>query len=89
VYNDGFHPSADPAKFAAHVKVPTIMFNGDYDVTCPYDASQKPTFELLGTPAEHKVHKTYPTGHGVIRSAEFKRDALEWLDKCLGPVDRK
>ena len=89
MWKDGFHPGADPARFAAHVKVPTIMFNGDYDAICPYDTSQKPTFELLGTPAEHKVHKTYPIGHGVVHSPEFERDILEWLDKYLGPVDRK
>ena len=85
VWNDGWHPGADPAKFAPHVKVPTIMFNGEYDAISPYDASQKPTFELLGTPAEHKVHKTYPTGHAVVWSPQFERDALEWLDKYLGP----
>ena len=85
VWNDAFHPGADPARFAGHIKVPTIMLNGMCDAISPYDTSQKPTFERLGTPAEHKVHKTYPTGHGVIHSPEFEPDVLEWLDKYLGP----
>jgi cephalosporin-C deacetylase-like acetyl esterase len=88
VWNNGCHPGADSAKFAPHVKVPTIMFNGIYDAISPYDTSQKPTLELLGTPAEHKVHKTYPTGHGVVWSPEFQPDALEWLDKYLGPPNK-
>ena len=88
VWQDGFHPGADPAKFAGHVKVPTIMLSGIYDAILPYDKSQKPTFDLLGTPAEHKVHKKYPTGHGVVLWPEFKRDVLEWLDKYLGPVEK-
>jgi dienelactone hydrolase len=87
VWHDSSHPAADPAKFAAHVKVPTAMFNGIYDAIFPYDTSQKPTFELLGTPDEHKVHKTYPAGHGVLILAEFERDILAWLDKYLGPIE--
>jgi len=87
VWHDSSHPAADPAKFAAHVKVPTAMFNGIYDAIFPYDTSQKPTFELLGTPDEHKVHKTYPAGHGVLILAEFERDILEWLDKYPRPVE--
>lgn len=83
VWHDSYHPAADPAKFAGHIKVPTIMLNGIYDEICPYETSQKPTFELLGTPAEHKVHKTYRCGHPIIGlfREEFKRDVLEWLDR--------
>ena len=89
VWHDSYHPAADPAKFAGHIKVPTIMINGVYDHFCPYGTSQKPTFELLGTPAEDKVHKTYPCGHSVIGvfPKEVKRDVLAWLDRRPDPVD--
>jgi hypothetical protein len=33
-----------------------------------YEASQKPFFERLGTPPEHKRHVTVNSGHGVPRS---------------------
>jgi hypothetical protein len=89
VWNDGFHPAVDPTKYAGHVKVPTIMFNGIYDAIFAYETSQKPMYERLGTSAEHKVHKRYPTGHGVVRFVEFNRDVLEWLDRYLGPVEGK
>ena len=84
-------PAADPFRFASRVKVPTLMLNGREDAIFPYEISQKPLFDFLGTPAEHKVHRIYPTGHtisGESREQE-QRDILEWLDKYLGPVDRK
>ncbi len=89
IWQDSPMPSADPMRLAARVKVPTLMLNGVYDAIFPYDKSQKPLFEFLGTPTEHKVHKTYPTGHSIIGvSREQKQhDVLEWLDKYLGPVE--
>jgi serine/threonine protein kinase/pimeloyl-ACP methyl ester carboxylesterase len=87
IWQDSPMPSADPMRFATHVKVPTIMLNGRYDAIFPYETSQKPLFELLGTPAEHKVHKTYPSGHPIEGfREEFKQEVLEWLDKYPGPV---
>jgi hypothetical protein len=62
-----------------------------YDTFFPYETSQKPLFELLGTPLEHKVHKTYPTEHMIIGAPgdEARDDILEWLDKYLGPAGGK
>lgn len=42
-------------------------------------------YELLGTPAEHKKWLIYPGGHFVPR-ADMIREALDWLDRYLGPV---
>jgi len=89
IWQDSPMPSADPMRFAAQVKVPTLMLNGIYDAIFPYETSQKPLFEFLGTPAEHKMHKTFPTGHtisGLLRK-EFTKEVLDWLDKYLGPVE--
>lgn len=67
------------------------MLNGRYDTIFFYDKSQEPLFELIGTASEHKVHKIYPTGHGIggVYREQKQRDILEWLDNYLGPVDRK
>jgi len=91
IWQGGPMPSADPMRFAAHIKVPTLMLNGRYDAIFFYDKSQEPLFELIGTASEHKVHKIYPTGHGIggVYREQKRRDVLEWLDKYLGPVDRK
>ncbi|MDH4238506.1 MAG: protein kinase [Phycisphaerae bacterium] len=89
IWQDSPMPSADPMRFAAQVKVPTLMLNGMYDAIFPFETSQKPLFEFLGTPAEHKVHKTYPAGHGISGyfRKEFTKEVLDWLDKYLGPVE--
>ena len=61
------------------------MLNGRYDFFFPYETSQKPMFELLGTPSEHKRQVVYETGHSVPRK-ELVKESLDWLDRYLGPV---
>jgi hypothetical protein len=61
------------------------MVNGKYDYTFPYMTSQIPLFRLLGTPPQHKRPVVYETGHFVPK-VELMREALQWLDRYLGPV---
>lgn len=93
IYQDGGFPSYsrppdyDPFHFAPRQTKPVLMLNGRYDYTFPLETSQLPLFRLLGTPAEHKRHVVFDTGHGVfILRAQFIREVLNWLDKYLGPV---
>jgi predicted esterase len=83
-------PSADPAEFATHVKIPILMLNGRHDSIFPYETAQRPLFELLGTPEPEKRHVTLPGEHSI--SWEYRRlyhaQILEWLDDHLGPVTR-
>jgi serine/threonine protein kinase/formylglycine-generating enzyme required for sulfatase activity/dienelactone hydrolase len=83
------HPAADPFNFAPHVKVPVLMINGEHDFIFPVETSQKPMFELLGTPQEDKALVIYPGGHGLmtIFMRQVKGDVLGWLDRYLGTVD--
>ncbi len=83
-------PEIDDFNFAPRVKVPVLMLNGDSDSTFPVDMSQKRLFTLLGTPSEHKRHVVYPGGHEVfaVRPSQVAREALDWLDRYLGPVQR-
>jgi len=79
----------DSARFATRITVPVLMVNGRDDTYFDYETSQKPLFELLGTPTEHKFHKLYPGGHGLagFPRNDAKRYVVEWLDKYLGPVE--
>jgi hypothetical protein len=61
------------------------MLNGKFDASFPYETSQKPLFELLGTSPENKRIFTYESGHFVPRD-ELIKETLNWLDKYLGPV---
>jgi hypothetical protein len=43
-------------------------------------------FDLPGTPAADKERLVFPGGHSAPRS-EMIRESLQWLDRCLGPVN--
>jgi hypothetical protein len=62
------------------------MINGRYDFFFPLETSQRPLYELLGTPAEHKRWVVYDGGHSVPRT-QLIEESLAWLDRYLGPVE--
>jgi serine/threonine protein kinase len=87
----GFAPGrmpseADQINFVPRIKIPTLMLNGKYDYLFPFDTAQKPMFQLLGTPDEHKLHLTYDSEHSIPQN-ELIKETLNWLDKYLGPVE--
>jgi pimeloyl-ACP methyl ester carboxylesterase len=76
-------PEVDQINFASHVTVPVLMLSGRYDFFFPVDASQKPMFDTLGTPKEHKRHLLFEGGHGLPR-LEMIKETLDWLDRYQG-----
>jgi dienelactone hydrolase len=84
-------PEVDPFNFLPRVRVPMLMLGGRYDPAFPYEISQKPMFELVGTdPADksfyvHEGSATVPAGHNVPLEI-VARESLAWLDRYLGPV---
>jgi hypothetical protein len=46
-----------------------------------YEVSQKPMYELFGTPEADKYHKLYEAGHNFWNKREWIRDTLAFLDK--------
>ena len=63
------------------------MLNGRFDFFFPVETSQKPMFDLLGTPPEHKRLCVYPTTGHIVPRAELIKEILAWLDRYLGPVE--
>ena len=78
-------PEADEFNYVTRVHVPTLMLNGKYDMTFPFDPTVKPMLDLLGTPKQHKRLVVYDTDHFVPRN-EYMKESLAWLDRYLGPV---
>ena len=78
-------PEVDQINYVTRVTQPTLMLNAELDFCFPAETSQRPMFELLGTPEEHKRQLTYSRGHSVPR-AEMIKETLAWLDRYLGPV---
>ena len=82
---EGAAPERDRLNYAPRVRLPTLLLNGRYDFETPYEAAQRPLFELLGTAPEHKRHTVLETGHALPMDA-VTREILPWLDRYLGPV---
>ena len=80
-------PEVDQINYVSRVTIPTLMLNGVYDPIEPVDASQRPMFELLGTPEADKRWVPYETGHAPLPRNDVIRETLDWLDRYLGPVN--
>jgi dienelactone hydrolase len=78
-------PEVEPINYLPRITSPVLMLNGRYDFFFPVETAQKPFFDFLGTPAEHKKWIVYEGGHDVPRT-DLIRESLAWLDKYLGPV---
>ena len=79
-------PEADQLNYLPRVTQPTLMLNGYYDGIFPVETSQRPMFELLGTPAEDKKRIIYESGH-LVPQVEYMKETLNWFDKYLGSVE--
>ena len=79
-------PEIDRVNYLPRVRKPVLMLNSRYDWNYPYDISQKPFYDLLGTPEEHKKLILYDeSGHQVPWNAVIK-ETLNWYDQYLGKV---
>jgi pimeloyl-ACP methyl ester carboxylesterase len=84
----GGFPVVDSWNYAPRLKVPVLMLNGQDDSMAPVETSQKPMFKALGTPEKDKRYHVYPGGHAdYINRQDVIKEALEWLDRYLGPVN--
>jgi dienelactone hydrolase len=79
-------PEVDDINYITRVRQPTLMLNGELDFFFPVETSQRPMFDLLGTPPADKQRLVYPGGHSVPR-VEMIKESLQWLDRYLGPVN--
>ena len=77
----------DPFNFAPRVSVPVLMLNGEEDFIFPPPTSQRALYESIGSVEKRQI--TYSGGHGLIfeKRNQVIRDALDWLDRHLGPVN--
>jgi eukaryotic-like serine/threonine-protein kinase len=81
-------PEIDPATFLPRVRMPVLMLGGRFDFAFPPESSQKPLFNLLGTPASDKRLVIFENAGHVPPRIELIREVLDWLDRRLGPVQR-
>jgi dienelactone hydrolase len=80
-------PEIHQPDFIARTKLPLLMINGKHDFNFPFESSQQPFFDLLGTPPEHKRLIALDWGHLPQGYTDVSRAMLGWTDQWLGEVD--
>jgi predicted esterase len=88
LYLEHARPEVDQINFAPRATIPTLILDGRDDFVFPRELSQEPFFRLLGTPKEHKLLRVFEGGHNVPRH-HLIRESLDWLDRYLGPAQRR
>jgi formylglycine-generating enzyme required for sulfatase activity/dienelactone hydrolase len=78
-------PEVDQVNYITRVTVPVLMLNGKYDFFFPYETSQLPYYELLGTPPELKKLVVDESSHSFPQT-DRARESLAWLDQHFGLV---
>jgi dienelactone hydrolase len=78
----------DPINFVTRVKVPTLLINGREDFAFPLETSVRPLFRLLGVAESDRKLVVVESGHIPDRLPTIK-ETLSWLDRYLGPVERR
>jgi DNA-binding winged helix-turn-helix (wHTH) protein/predicted esterase len=91
IMSAGLSAAPLPPEVALHnylprVTLPVLLISGRDDFNFPYEQSQRPFFELLGTPDAYKRHVALPWGHLPPGYTEVVRELLDWTDRWLGPV---
>jgi dipeptidyl aminopeptidase/acylaminoacyl peptidase len=79
-------PEVQIQNFLPRVTLPTLLIGGRYDFDFPVETSQRPFFDLLGTPADRKKHVVFEGGHLPTEFNDSIREMLAWTDRWLGPV---
>jgi cephalosporin-C deacetylase-like acetyl esterase len=82
-------PESEAFNFLPRVTLPTLMINGRHDFYYPWETSQVPMFQLLGTRLSDKRHRVFESGHVPTERQEVMKEALDWLDRYLGPVTKR
>ena len=79
-------PETIPLHFAPRSTVPVILINGENDFISPVKTSLEPMLAFQGAPPEHKKLVLLEGGH-IPPLNDVIREALNWLDRYLDPVE--
>jgi dienelactone hydrolase len=82
---DAAAPEVDLVNYAGRVRLPDPAPKWPLRLRDPFETAQRPLFNRLGTPAEHRRHAVFEAGHGLPID-DVAGEILPWLDRYLGAV---
>ena len=80
---DRLPPEIKQVDYLPRVELPVLMVTGRNDFTFPYATTQRPFFELLGTPDADKHHLALDWGHLPPGYVDVTRALIDWSDRWL------
>lgn len=83
-----FAPEVRLQDYLPRIRVPVLLVSGRHDFNFPLESSQKPFFELLGSPDDHKRHLVLDWGHIPGHFSDAVRAGRVWMDRWLGVPQR-
>jgi eukaryotic-like serine/threonine-protein kinase len=81
LFGGGIHPidrepEVEAQNFLPRVTMPILFLGGRNDFAFPLESSQRPFFEMLGTPADARRHFVFEGGHLPVQLNESMREML-------------
>jgi len=76
---DDVREEIQPEKYAARIKIPTLLLNGRYDYFFPYQSSQLPLYNLLRLDENNKRHVVVDAAHYVPQHIIIE-ETLNWIN---------
>jgi formylglycine-generating enzyme required for sulfatase activity/DNA-binding winged helix-turn-helix (wHTH) protein len=80
-------PELQMHDYLSRVTLPILMIGGRDDFNFPYETSQRPFFDMLGTADEFKEKLTLDWGHLPPQYTDVIKALVSWSDHWLGPVE--
>ena len=78
---------ADAVNYVGRTTLPVLMLSGRFDAYRPIESAQRPFFDLLATPIEHKRFVVYEAGHFPLPRAPTLTETADWFDRYLTTPD--
>ena len=77
-------PVAEAANYAPRVHIPVLMLSGQHDAALyPYEISQRPFLDQLGTPLADKGRVEYSAASHILPMEQITGATIDWFNRYL------
>lgn len=82
-------PEIHQVDYLPRIELPVLMISGREDFNFPYETSQLPFFERIGTPDARKRNIVLEGGHLPPGYIDVTRHLVDWSDRWLGETEKR